>query len=82
MESVKLERSYLSCVLFGRITASKPDIDAVDLRIEIDNILTESKFTTIGTEPNDIQLLDELIGELQMSLMGRGYNRKDRRIRK
>lgn len=74
-----MERDHLICCLFGRITASKPDIDSQDLRIEIDNVLSESKFTTIGTEPNDIQLLDELIGELQMSLMGRGYNRKDRR---
>lgn len=77
-----MERERLICVLFGRITASKPEIDALDLRIEIDNILSESKFTTIGTEPNDIQLLDELIAELQMSLMGRGYNRKDRRVGK
>jgi len=77
-----MERDHLICCLFGRITASKPDIDSIDLRIELDNILMDSKFTPIGTETNDIQLLNELIGELQMSLMGRGYNRKDRRRNK
>jgi len=77
-----MERDHLICCLFGRITASKPDISSSDLKIELDNVLIESKFTPLGTEKNDVTLLQELIGELQMSLMGRGYNRKKRRINK
>jgi len=74
-----MQRDHLICCLFGRITASKQDITSDDMRIEMDQFLMESKFTPLGTEPNDLLLLDELIGEVQMSLIGRGWNRKDRR---
>jgi len=74
-----MERDHLICCLFGRITASKQDISSDDLKVEMDQFLLESKFTPLGTETNDVQLLNELIGELQMSLIGRGWNRKDRR---
>ena len=71
-----MERDHLICCMFGRITAKKPDINAEDLKIELDNFLFDSKFTPLGTENNDVTLLEELIAELQMSIIGRGYNRR------
>lgn len=74
-----MERSNLICMLVGWFTAKKPDITANDLRIQIDQSLTDSKLTTIGTEPNDLQLLQELLGEAMISVMGKGINRETRR---
>ncbi len=72
-----MERNNLICCLVGWYSAKKPNINGNDLKIEIDNHLFASKFTPLGTEDNE--LLDELIGETIMSVIGRGFNRKDRR---
>jgi len=74
-----MERSNLICMLVGWFTAKKQDITADDLRIQIDQSLTDSKLTTLGTEPNDLQLLEELLGETMISVMGKGINRETRR---
>ena len=75
-----LERKNLICCLVGYYSAKNPNIKGNDLKIEIDNHLFASKFTPLGTEKDDIELLDELIGETMMSVIGRGFNRRDRRI--
>ena len=74
-----MERNYLICSLIGWFCAKEPSINGSDLRIKIDQSLADSKFTPLGTEDTDTQLLDEVSGELLMSVIGRGYNRKDRR---
>lgn len=45
-------------------------------------MLSDSKFTPLGTESGDLQLLDEMIAEFTMSVIGRGFNRSDRRKKK
>ncbi len=74
-----MERNYLICSLIGWFCAKESSINGSDLRIKIDQVLINSKFTPLGTEPSDLQLLDEAAAELLMSVMGRGFNRKDRR---
>ena len=74
-----MERHYLICGLLGWFCAKEPNLNGSDLRIKIDQVLADSKFTPLGTEDTDIQLLDETTAELLMSVMGRGFNRKDRR---
>jgi hypothetical protein len=65
--------------MLGWFCAKEPDITSDDLRVQIDQLLSNSKFTPLGTEIGDLQLLDEMIGEFTMSVLGRGFNRKDRR---
>jgi len=74
-----MERNYLICSLLGWFCAKQSDINGSDLKIKIDQVLADSKFTPLGTEDTDMQLLDETTAELLMSVIGRGYNRKDRR---
>jgi len=74
-----MERSYLICGLIGQFCAENQSMDSTDLKIKIDQVLTASGFTILGTEEDDTQLLDEMIGEFQMSLIGRKFNRNDRR---
>ncbi len=74
-----MERSNLICVLVGWFSAKNPGIQGNDLKIEIDNSLIESKLTPLGTEPDDNQLLEELLGEVMISVMGKGVNRETRR---
>ena len=74
-----MERNYLICSLLGWFCAKETDINGPDLKIKIDQVLVDSKFTPLGTEHTDTQLLDEAAAELLMSVMGRGFNRKDRR---
>jgi len=74
-----MERNYLICSLIGWFCAKESSIGGSDLKIKIDQVLADSKFTSIGTEDTDMQLLDETAAELLMSVIGRGYNRKDRR---
>ena len=74
-----MERNYLICSLLGWFCAKQSDINGSDLKIKIDQALADSKFTPLGTEDTDMQLLDETTAELLMSVMGRGFNRKDRR---
>lgn len=77
-----MERDWYICSLLGYFCAKKPGITSDDLKIEIDQSLADSKFTPLGTEKNDLNLLDEMIGEITMSILGRGFNRKDRRTKK
>ena len=74
-----MERTWLICVQLGWYCAKYPNITSDDLRYKIDEFLIESKFTPLGTEDGDLELLDEMIGELTMATIGRGINRKDRR---
>ena len=74
-----MERNYLICSLLGWFCAKEPNLSGSDLRIKIDQVLADSKFTPLGTEDTDIQLLDETAAELLMSVIGRGHNRKNRR---
>ena len=74
-----MERNYLICSLIGWFCAKESNINGSDLKIKIDQTLADSKFTPLGTEDTDMQLLDEATAELLMSVMGRGFNRKDRR---
>lgn len=74
-----MERYYLICGLLGWFCAKQPNITSDDLRIKIDQVLSDSKFTPLGTEEGDLQLLDEMVAEFLMSVMGRRFNRKNRR---
>ena len=74
-----MERNYLICSLLGWFCAKEPGINGPDLKIKIDQVLGDSKFTSLGSEHTDMQLLDEVNAELLMSVMGRRFNRKDRR---
>ncbi len=74
-----MERNWLICGMLGWYCAKDKNITSQDLREKIDQFLLDSKFTPLGTEPGDLALLDEMIGELTMSTIGRGFNRSDRR---
>ena len=74
-----MERAWLICAQLGWYCAKFPNITSDDLRFKIDEFLIESKFTPLGTEDGDLALLDEMIGELTMAGIGRGFNRHDRR---
>lgn len=63
----------------GFFSAEDSSIDVIDLKIKIDQALESSGFPLIGSEKNDMQLLDEFAAELLMSIIGRGYNRTQRR---
>lgn len=77
-----MERNWLICAMLGWFCAKEKNITSADLQVKLDKYLIDSKFTPLGTEPGDLQLLDEMIAELTMAGMGRGYNRKDRRKKK
>ena len=74
-----MERHWLICGLLGYFVGEDHHISSKDLSIKIDQMLSESKFTPLGSEKGDLQLLDEMIGEFTMSVIGRGFNRADRR---
>ena len=74
-----MERAWLICAQLGWYCAKYPNLASDDLRYKIDEFLIESKFTPLGTEDGDLTLLDEMISELTMAAMGRGFNRADRR---
>ena len=74
-----MERNWLICAMLGWFCAKSPNITSEDLRYKIDEFLVDSKFTPLGTEDGDLALLDEMIGELTMAAIGRGFNRADRR---
>jgi len=78
-----MQRDWLICAQLGWYCAKHPNIKPDDLRYKIDEFLIDSKFTPLGTEDGDLALLDEMIGEITMGVIGRGFNRADRRkIRK
>ncbi len=74
-----MERNWLICAMLGWYCARDKNISSQDLREKIDQFLLDSKFTPLGTEDGDLALLDEMIGELTMASIGRGFNRFDRR---
>jgi len=74
-----MERTWLICAQLGWYCAKFPNITSEDLRYKIDEYLFDSKFTPIGTEKWDLALLDEMIGEIIMATIGRGFNRHERR---
>ena len=74
-----MERSYLIAGLIGWFCAKEADIDGIDLKIKIDQVLSDSGFTLLGIEKDDLQLFDEMIAEFLISVMGRKFNRQDRR---
>ncbi len=74
-----MERYHLIAGLIGWFCAKEPSIVAENLRIKIDQVLADSKFTPLGTEDGDLLLLDEMWAEFLMSVMGRKFNRQDRR---
>ncbi len=76
---MNMERNHLICILTGWFSAKQESLEGGDLKIMIDQRLIESGFSTLGSEKSDAQLLLEMESELLMSVMGRGYNRKDRR---
>jgi len=76
-----MERNYLIAGLMGWFCAKQPHIDGVDLKVKIDQVLSDSGFTLLGTEKDDLQLLDEMVAEFLMSVMGRKFNRNDRRVK-
>ena len=74
-----MERNYLICALVGYFAAKDKSLDGLDLKIKIDQVLTNSGFPILGAEKDDTQLMMEMESELLMSLMGRKFNRNDRR---
>ncbi len=74
-----MERNYLICGLVGWFSAKNKSMDGLDLKIRIDQILTNSGFPILGAEKDDTQLLMEMEAELLMSVMGQNFNRADRR---
>lgn len=74
-----MERHYLICMLIGQCVATDRNLNSDDLKLKIDEALLKCCFTPLGTEDGDIQLLDELLGETMMYVIGQGINRKQRR---
>ena len=74
-----MERDRLICCLVGRYSTLNPSINADDLRIKIDQHLAECNLTSLGTESNDKELMQDLLDETIISVLGRGINRKMRR---
>lgn len=72
-----MERNYLICALMGKFTEQDHSISAEDLRIKIDQALEDSCMTPVGAK--DIALLDEVLGELMISVIGAKVNRAQRR---
>lgn len=74
-----MERYHMICGLIGFFVGEDNNITSKDLSVKIDQRLLDSKFTPLGSEKGDLQLLDEMIAEFVMSVIGRGFNRSDRR---
>ncbi len=74
-----MQRDRLICCLVGKFTALEPSITADDLRIKIDQHLQKCHFMPLGTEDGDTELLQDLLDETMMSVIGSGINRKTRR---
>lgn len=72
-----IEREKLICMLVGWYTGKNPNISAIDLRISIDQHLIECNQQPL--DKNDNELLDNLIAETIIKVLGSGINRKTRR---
>ena len=73
-----MERNYLIAMLLGKYFALG-HITSDDLRHQVDLDLLDGKMKPLGQEDGDLILLDELLGEVMIHVMGRGINRKQRR---
>lgn len=74
-----MQRDYFICCLVGQITTKYPNISAEDLRIAIDQRLTNCNLSNLGSEETDVQLLQDLLDETMMSVLLQGVNREQRR---
>lgn len=72
-----MERNYLICALMGKFVEENNSISAEDLRIQLDQALSNSCMTPLGSD--DTQLLDEVLGEVMISVLGAKINRNQRR---
>lgn len=64
-------------MLIGRFTAKNPKIDGQDLRIQIDQHLLTCNLPILGVDDNE--LLQQCLDEVIISVLGSGFNRKQRR---
>ena len=76
-----MERDKFICFLSGGFVALQPTISGEDLKIKIDQRLAECNLTSLGSEPNDGELIQNLLDETIISVLGQGINRKMRRIK-
>lgn len=72
-----IERSNLIAMLVGYSVANNKNIDGSDLKIVLDNHLIKCHQQPLGKE--DTELLQQVLDELIISVLGQGLNRKDRR---
>lgn len=73
-----MERNYLICSLIAKYTAlGHTDTDS--LRYNIDEDLAMAKQKPLGQEEGDMQFLNEYLAEIQIFVMGKGINRRQRR---
>lgn len=73
-----MERKYLLCALTSKYVALGVH-DAKLLKEKLDMELLEAKQKPLGQELGDIEFLDEYFAEIQIFVMGKGINRKQRR---
>ena len=74
-----MERDRLICCLVGKYSALDKTIDANDLRIKIDQHLSQVNMMPLGQEPGDTELMQDLLDETIFSVLSAGVNRKARR---
>jgi len=75
-----MERDRLICCLVGKYSALDKTIDAQDLRIKIDQHLSQFNMTPLGQEEGDDELMQDLLDETIFSVLASGgFNRKYRR---
>jgi hypothetical protein len=74
-----VERKYLICLLAGRMIGEDPGVLSEDLKVLIDQRLEKCCLPLLGSEKDDVQFLDEVLGETMIYVMGQKINRKQRR---
>ena len=72
-----MEREKLICMLVGYYTAKHPNTTGEDLSIYLDQQLIEANQPKLGKD--DIELLDSLLAETIIKVLGTGINRSQRR---
>lgn len=72
-----IEREKLICMLVGYYSAKHPNTTGMDLTIYLDQQLIEANQPKLGKE--DVELLDSLLAETMIKVLGSGINRKIRR---
>jgi hypothetical protein len=73
-----MERTNLICCLLGWYCGRNPNILGEDLKILIDQHLIQCNLGPLTTQ--DIALLEELLADQMVSVMGAGMNREMRRM--